>query len=394
MDHPDLVKSFADRKLLVSDVAVDDEELTHVEESFRKKIGRPVILYLMLAQGCNCQCNYCPIPELAKENGDLLLPEDSAIAAVDLWLDITRRQQIDESFVIFYGGEPLLNKTTFQVTVEYIRSLRQANRISAQLQLLLVTNGVLIDESVIALCRDNAITVVIGLDGPNDANRLRVFPDGAESTTHALNAIHKLTAAGVRTCASVTVSPVNLRRVPEIASWLKSLGVSAFGFNFLRGRALLDFLVDSDLDQYHRKAAAAVINSFLAHGEVGFEYQINKKYRAFSAREFFPADCTCYGNQLVVQANSQMSHCPFVHAGLGDVRVATAAFDVASTSTVADWRRHLPFFNDAFDGCDAISLCGGGCAWGVRDSKGDIDEGMRAFAEQVFDELIWSELDA
>jgi radical SAM protein with 4Fe4S-binding SPASM domain len=132
-----------------------------------------------------------------------------------------------------------------------------------------------------------------------------------------------------------------------------------------------------------------VIANAKHHGD----YQMEKKVEAFHGQDFFPVDCTCYGNQLVVLANGQVSNCPFAREELGAVQGLSSDFRIWDTSVVAEWRKRLPLYHPGFHDDDFKSLCGAGCAWGCRELTGDLmamDESSRVFTQEVFDELIWS----
>jgi radical SAM protein with 4Fe4S-binding SPASM domain len=116
---------------------------------------------------------------------------------------------------------------------------------------------------------------------------------------------------------------------------------------------------------------------------------MEKKAMAYSRGDFFPLDCTCYGSQLVIQPDGQVSNCPFYKARLGDVRMLGADFRIGNQPVVQEWRRRLPIYHSS----DAKALSGGGCAWGMVDQNLNpsvTDIGSRIFAEEVLDEFIWN----
>lgn len=386
---------FADlrsRKLIVDSSCEDDEEVEAAKVRLERKLDRTTILYLMLSQGCNLRCSYCHIPEIARRRGERLLSPDDAVRGIDLWLEhVKDLEEGEPCSIIFYGGEPLLNLPTMEAALDHLRRRRLSGDLPTRTDLLLATNGVLVDEPVARLCRDNRITVVVGLDGPREMNdRWRVYPDGQGSFSEAERAIRMLVSSGVRTCASVAVTPSNLRHLDSIPEFFEELGVEKFGFNFLRGSRLLEIVPESEVEGYYRQASRAVISSFRRYGRPGFEFQMEKKSLALNNGDFFPLDCTCYGSQLVVRPDGRLSNCPFSETDLGGVREVGPDFRVSRTSVVLEWRKSLPLFHAAYEDCDAKSLCGGGCRWGWSEAGGvdGVDLGMKIFAEEVFDEFL------
>ncbi len=389
--NPALYAKLRDHRLLVNTRAEDDLEFANAARKLEQKLDRPSILYLMLAEGCDLNCAYCPIPKTVAATGRLL-SQENAFMGMDLWFKHIRESgETGEFFLIFYGGEPLLNKPVFESVLERLRSLHQAGTLPATISKLLATNGMQLDDRTIEFCKEHEVAVTVGLDGPRRANRLRLLPDGQETFEAAVSAVKRLVAAGVRTCASVSLTPYNLEQAKQIASFFQELGVEKFGFNFLKGKALLGFMPPECIPDYYRAAAKAVLANFVNQGRPDYEYQMEKKWRAFHDGDFFPVDCTCYGSQLVILPDGQISNCPFRGTVFGKVGDTGPDFRISKVPLVREWRRHLPLYDPGYSGSDARSLCGGGCFWSSDELGGKgIDEGMKIFSEEAFDELIWS----
>ncbi|KKR13693.1 MAG: Radical SAM domain protein [Candidatus Woesebacteria bacterium GW2011_GWA1_39_21b] len=357
-----------------------------------KKLNQPEILYLMLSQKCNFGCHYCPSKASLSQSEKCLSRKD-AIAGISLWLahlkDIVDSET--DYYVIFYGGEPLLNCEVMEDVLVYLKGLREKGGLPlSRLNLMVTTNGSLVDENFLRLCREYDLLVAVGLDGPPEINDI-YRPDAEGKSTYAqtVKAIKALVCHGVKTFASVTITPHNIDQLESYSQFFGELGVEKFGFNFLKGKALLEIVGVDGLDRYYKQASQAVIANAKHHGD----YQMEKKVEAFNNQDFFPVDCTCYGNQLVILANGQVSNCPFAREGLGTVHGLASDFRIWNTPIVTEWRKRLPLHHPGFHHDDFKSLCGAGCAWGCRELTGDlmaIDESNRVFTQEVFDELIWS----
>src|SRR5690606_5286528 len=112
------------------------------------------------------------------------------------------------------------------------------------------------------------------------------------------------------------------------------------------------------------RAVAKIVVQGLAEvieNERYYEYQLEKKLTALRNGLPFSVDCTCYGNQLVVQADGQVTNCPFLRFDQGHVRELPDSFRIGRTETVEAWRGRLPLFNNSIP-ADGV-LDGGGCAW-------------------------------
>lgn len=118
------------RGLLVCRAHDDDEALAAARAELTRRLDHACILYLVLVQGCNLRCSYCPIPELARTTGNIMMSPDTARAAVDLWVRHIREHAgaNAEYCAILYGGEPLLNEPALVAAVEYIERLQRVTR--------------------------------------------------------------------------------------------------------------------------------------------------------------------------------------------------------------------------------------------------------------------------
>lgn len=390
-----LIADLRVRKLIVDSAESDDQEFDIVQAELECKLNQPTILYLMTAQGCNFACKYCPVPETAKKYGESLLSVEDAIAGIDLWQEHLKDVYDPnvQYYVIFYGGEPLLNKETIRASVAYIKRKRGAGELPANLNLMIATNGVLIDDEMISLCREHKIMVGVGLDGPKSANDvLKVDSDGAGTFDRIVSKIRLLVQNGIRTFASVSITPFNIDQIAEYSKFFAELGVEKFGFNFLKGKLLLELVGLDNLEDYYKKASRGVIENSRRFQRPGFEYQMEKKQIAFDSQDFFPVDCTCYGNQLVIQPDGQISNCPFTKTWLGHVRETDKRFRIWNQKVVIEWRKRLPLYHSG----EAKALCGGGCAWSSSELKGSplaVDDSSKVFSEEVLNELIWTRYD-
>lgn len=350
----------------------------------------------MMAQGCNFACTYCPIPALAKRYGERLLSFEDAVAGVKLWQKHIEDQPQDDEpyFLIFYGGEPLLNREVLERLLPYISDERSAGRLPKKLGLMLCTNGSLVDERLSKLFARYGVTVAVGIDGPRDHNdRIRITVGGEPTFIEIERAVRQLVSDGVRVVASVTITPANVYQLAEYPALLRKLGISQFGFNLMKGEALNRELNGGSVEEYCRAAAIGVTRGLIDMTDDGrcYEYQLEKKLTALRNGLPFSVDCTCYGNQLVVQADGQVTNCPFLRFDQGHVRELPDSFRIGQTETVKAWRGRLPLFNDSIL-ADGV-LDGGGCAWSSSELCGNAlaqDNLNAIFTKEVTHELIWT----
>jgi len=387
----ELTSRLLQENLIVGGTHEDDHSFVVAEKCLLQKLQDVTILYLMTAQGCNANCAYCPVPGIAKRHGASRLTAEAARAGIDLWqrhLEDVFNEAL-EYYVIFYGGEPLLNLPVIETSLRYLEQQKKLGKLPDSIHYMVATNGLLVDNSFIDLCDKYRMSVAVGLDGDafvNDA--LRVDVEGRSTHDSIVEAIRNLVSRGVATYGSCTITPYNLPQIDSIPWLFKKLGIKKFGFNFLRGQKLVDLVGQSHVETYYRNAAKAVIQAYRDLRQPGFEFQMEKKVLAYSRNDFFPLDCTCYGSQLVIQPDGQVSNCPFYKARLGDVQLVPDTFRIGNQAIVKEWRQHLPIYRPGH----AKAISGGGCTWGILDQglhHSSLDIGSKIFAEEVLNEFIW-----
>lgn len=390
-----LADELVSRRLFISDHSVDLEELDLARAKALRLLDRPTILYLMLAQHCNYACKNCPIPALAKKHGDRRLSFEDAVAGIKLWQRhiADAAKDCEPYYIIFYGGEPLLNRDVLEALLPYIHRERNAGNLPRNIELMLCTNGSLIDDRISALLASYDVTVAVGSDGPGDFHdRIRITAEGDPTSGVAVYSIKKLIRAGVRVVASATITPANAEHLSEYPVFFRELGVSQFGFNLLKGGSLKSELAGKGIEEHGRLVARGIASAYDDFAKTGrcYEYQLEKKMSVFTGGNPFSLDCTCYGSQLVIQADGQVSNCPFLRIDQGHVRKVSDGFRIGRTKDVEKWRTRISLLVDS--SFESGVLDGGGCAWSCSELYGDALHGdvlNSVFTKEVAREIIW-----
>ena len=163
-----------------------------------------------------------------------------------------------------------------------------------------------------------------------------------------------------------------------------------------KGEALIRELAGESMEDYCRAAARGILSGLASVAENGqcYEYQLEKKSVVLRNGLPFSVDCTCYGNQLVIQADGQMSNCPFLRIDQGHIGELPETFRIGQTETMKIWRQRLPLLNDLImaDNNNGV-LDGGGCAWSSSELCGDAtarDTNNAIFTKEVMHELVWA----
>jgi len=286
----------------------------------------------------------------------------------------------------------LLNHGILLEAIPYVEKLKRNKLLPDNIQYCLATNGSLMTDDMIKLCKDYNVLVSVGIDGVDEkSNNFRVDKDGRNSSVHLLDLIKKLCAADLVVNASITITPYNLPYISNYTTVFKELGVKKIGFNFMRGRWIKENYEDS-YEGFYSQCADQIIQNYLNSKDLDFEFQFQKKLNSLVQKQFFPLDCTCYGNQIVLFPDGTIGNCPFLKRSLGHVNEIGENWRIWETDVVKEWRKRLPINNEPDSGLPPSCLSGGGCAWNSFDLNGDIispDIPLQVFTEKMLDFFLW-----
>lgn len=147
-----------------------DAALRRAQASGRKPTQLKA-LCLNVAHSCNLTCSYCFAAQGKYHGESALMSFEVGKAALDYLVGMSGRRRNLE--VDFFGGEPLLNWEVVKRLVAYGRSLE--GPAGKRFRFTLTTNGMLLDDEVMAFCNREMQNVVLSLDGRKEVHdRFRV----------------------------------------------------------------------------------------------------------------------------------------------------------------------------------------------------------------------------
>ena len=137
----------------------------------QKTAGVVKALCLHVAHTCNLNCSYC-FASQGKYHGDrAVMSYEVGKQALDFLIANSGSRRNLE--VDFFGGEPLMNFQVVKDLVAYARSIEKEK--GKNFRFTLTTNGVLVDDDVIAWANKECSNVVLSLDGRKEIHdRFRV----------------------------------------------------------------------------------------------------------------------------------------------------------------------------------------------------------------------------
>jgi uncharacterized protein len=135
-------------------------------------------LVFEVTSNCNLRCEYCGYGELYNtrrftkgSNMNFGIAKNMIDYLFDLWNNNEMDYDHRETFISFYGGEPLLNMPFIKEVIGYIESLPAPKRRSFVYSM--TTNGILLDRYMDYLA-EKKFALLISLDGDEYAHSYRI----------------------------------------------------------------------------------------------------------------------------------------------------------------------------------------------------------------------------
>jgi uncharacterized protein len=141
---------------------------------------QPVVkaLCLHIAHDCNLKCGYCFAEEGEYHGARSLMSFEVGKKAIDFLIGASGNRKNLE--IDFFGGEPTLNFDVVKQIVAYARDVEKEH--NKNFRFTLTTNGVLLNDEMIAYINETMQNVVLSIDGRkemNDAMRKRAGGQGS-----------------------------------------------------------------------------------------------------------------------------------------------------------------------------------------------------------------------
>ena len=361
------VNELAKYKILTQAEDEDDKVLQFV----RSKIPAPAInvCYMIMSEQCNLACKYCFLGNNDSEKRSNFLLEnmtiDTAEQAIHFFIRQIKESGLDteenKPVLIFYGGEPLVNYNVLEYIAKRINELRNIERSIRNIEMSMVTNGLLLDEVRINRLHELGVSIAISIDGfTEEANCMRVDVAGRPVFSRILEKLDLCKKNGVDVSLSVTLSEETIKNTKDILKLVERYDIKAFGFNIMMSSDT--FVLPHS---YNEAAAQFIIDEFIELRKRGiYEDRMMRKLKAFSKAQVYFSDCAATaGGQIVIAPNGQVGIC---HGCLHNKQYFVANINDDNFIAVKDknfieWSQLTPLNHEECMECPALGICGGGC---------------------------------
>lgn len=323
------------------------------------------LLRILLADVCNLNCEYCKVMSNLKPNPQKASDNASINKAVKLFFSGSEKNE--EKAIHITGGEPLL----FWDKVKYLVYVINKNkRRGEKLMVVIGTNGLLLNDEKIDFIKKNNIKIIISLDGINKTNKLRKLHNGDESFSFADKAISLMSDSKIDFGISMVIGKHNyLKLSSEIEGIIKKYNPKSLGVNYMKPptQKQSDYPYLIKPSQY----VNSVYSAYKAHRDKGVYFElVYRRLVPFVERKFRHYDCgATAGTTINLNAQGKIGPCKsfLVLDKISEKEENNNKYvnrDVLS--------RRSPIYLDECSDCEAIAICGNGCAYNAWVKNGDI----------------------
>ena len=317
------------------------------------------ILYLILSERCNMNCLYCShaYREKAKQ-GDMNI--ETVINSLEKFYSIDTKRTRS---VVLYGGEPLMNKKGVLAAIDYIRQQKKDKKT----EIVIVTNGTLLEESLIKYFSLNNVSIIISVDGERETHdKFRKI--GTKGTFDYIEkAVSMFNNNGTRFGLSATIAAHNIKTLDEVTEYFyQKFNPISVGLNPLHKKKLGDASEYEDVpfvSKYSVESedvAEAMISAYKVARKKGlYIEQVMRRVRPFILSTPRLKDCPACGAMVRVLADGTFGPCGQVTEKEKKVNLEFCNF--SDSELVKTWNHRLSCNLYSCTNCEAMALCGGGC---------------------------------
>ncbi len=343
---------------------------------------------LLVAHTCNLNCSYCFASQGKFHGRSGLMDFETGKRALDFLVEHSGTRRNLE--VDFFGGEPLVNFEVCKQLVAYARSIEKEK--NKNFRFTLTTNGVNLNDEVIAWANQECYNVVLSLDGRKEVNdRFRVDAQGKGSYDRIVPNFRKFVdARGDRNYyMRGTFTHFNTDFTKDIFHMADDLGFDELSMEpVVTDPSSPSALTEEDLpvlfEQYEILAKDMIRREKEGHPIVFYHYMINLEHGPCIYKRI--SGCGSGTEYVAVTAWGDLYPC---HQFVGDeaYRLGDIWNGITNQPLRDEFRQCNVYARPDCAGCWAKLYCSGGCAANAYHATGDIhgtyEYGCRIFRKRI-----------
>ena len=377
-------QTLADLGFLVDAEEEMREILGFIDElnSLKKTFGAIVAMNL----DCNLACRYC---FEGTRKGKFYMSKETADQAIEFVKNkITQSNNsrfIDELYVTFYGGEPLLSRELINYIAERLKTLAKDKGIKFAFSFM--TNGTLLTgKSAKELKRLGLREAYITIDGPKDLHDAsRPFKGGGSSFEAIIRNLKEVCGV-IDVFAGGNFAHSNYRRFPELLDYMITNGLTPEKLKTMQFYPVVDESHDVALPDFH-DGLATFNDPWIFEASLFLREEILK--RGYRVDRVSTGGCMLeFGTDLIVNYDGAICRCPGLigRDGFKDGDIFGGMKDVSSSQS--SWK------NDECLDCAYLPLCFGGCRYMkfVRDGNMEGVDCKKPYFDAMLEALVKQDL--
>lgn len=197
----------------------EDKTRTNISRDQKWTGNEPKALYLIVSQICNLQCGYC-FADHGKFGGEKkIMGFNTAKKSMEKLLD-----RGYDNFILFYGGEPLLNFPLMNEVEEH------GQRLGLDVKYTTITNGTIMNDIIEEFVYRTFFSFSVSLDGPKEINDNQRYGNVGSVHDQAVKTIQRLKLKGIPVAIKCIVTKKSFNKLNDIARYLTSLGATSIAF--------------------------------------------------------------------------------------------------------------------------------------------------------------------
>lgn len=320
---------------------------------------KTLTVYLVLSEKCNLQCVYCDVLGSAdhRQNQALMSWEIAEVAINSLKQRLYTEPKL-KAQIVFFGGEPLLN---WSLLVKICETIETSN-CNEQIEKMLVTNGILLDEVKAAFLKKHQVYVVVSLDGSQEVNdRMRRYYNGKgcfEETAKGLQTLRQVmpNQYGI----SCTLGSHNASTLSEEIVCLQEkfepccIGINVYHY---QQDGACPIKIDDDT------LCDSLLKAFRVARQKGIAiYQFANIIKSFINRTRNRDYCPACGNKLLFSPRGRVGRCETLmnHERFS---IPLKEFTKQAMPAHLDWSKYTPEHESECLNCIARWICPGTCTY-------------------------------
>jgi uncharacterized protein len=335
---------------------------------------------LVMNLDCNLACRYC---FEGTRKGAFYMSKETADRTIEFVKARIRERdgELEELYITFYGGEPLLSRELITYISERLKALAEDRRLKYRFSLM--TNGTLLTgKAASELKRLGLKEAYITIDGPKDLHdNSRPFKGGGGSFGPIIRNLRDVCGV-IDVFAGGNFTQANFRRFPELLDFMLDNGLTPEKLHSLQFYPVVEERADFGLPDFH-DGLATFNEPWLFEASLFLREEVLK--RGYKVDRVSPGGCMLeYGTDLIVNYDGGICRCPgFIgreEFKSGDIFSGIKDFSLSQNN----WK------NEECLDCAYLPLCFGGCRYMklVRDGNMDGVDCQKQYFDATLEAMV------